>query len=266
MGTQAFWTGAFTPPNTHEDPTNLPPRTDVTLAPVISLANPPPIPPITRMIFAYAQATEWRDDPGFNGYFLRATFPSVTVESQLDWDDRISATYAAPGKNPSRAWHFPTLLITDRSASFRGVWCGQRNQRTAAEAIEKMREQGRLPNDWWERIRQKLLAWAKARTSKMESALSVTSVRPKKIIITYISRQAVRRHLVDEDHENLVKSLQALVQRKNAEWIRDGRTRGREWELQIVQPETLAKDDQVQIMSRTTVRTDCSFSVLMVLN
>lgn len=88
----------------------------------------------------------------------------------------------------------------------------------------------------------------------MESALSVTGAQPQKIIITYISRQAVRRHLIDQDHENLVKSLQELVQRKNAEWMRDGRAKGREWELQIVQPETLTKDEQVQIMSKTTVR------------
>jgi hypothetical protein len=46
------------------------------------------------MIFAHAR--QWRDHPGFNAYFLRAAFPSVNVETEYDWKDRVDVTFA-PG-------------------------------------------------------------------------------------------------------------------------------------------------------------------------
>lgn len=76
---------------------------------------------------------------------------------------------------------------------------------------------------------------------------------PKKVVVTYISRQDVRRHLIQEDHELLVQSLQELVQRKNSDWVSGGTENGREWELNIIKPETMTKDEQVAVASRTTV-------------
>jgi hypothetical protein len=48
------------------------------------------------MIFVHAIPDQWRDGPGFNTYFLRAGFPSVTVETEYDWRDRVELT-SAPG-------------------------------------------------------------------------------------------------------------------------------------------------------------------------
>jgi len=78
---------------------------------------------------------------------------------------------------------------------------------------------------------------------------------PKKIVITYISRQGVRRHLIEEDHDGLVKSLQELVERKNAEWVKDGRGKGtsKEWELNVIKAEQMTRDDQVKIFGRTSI-------------
>jgi hypothetical protein len=59
------------------------------------------------MVFAHARPDEWRDGVGINAFFLRAAFPSVDVESEYDWNDRVQAT-SAPGKFLSP--YFPLAL------------------------------------------------------------------------------------------------------------------------------------------------------------
>ena len=87
----------------------------------------------------------------------------------------------------------------------------------------------------------------------LESAIDMAM--PKKIVITYISRQDVKRRLIEADHDVLVKSLRELVERKNSEWIRDGKDKGasREWELNVVKAEQMTKDDQVKTFGKTSV-------------
>ena len=75
-----------------------------------------------------------------------------------------------------------------------------------------------------------------------ENALSAQiPIAKEKAVITYISRQAARRHLIREDHELLVASLQEMTARKG-------------YELIIIEAEKLSKDEQLDVMSRTTVR------------
>ena len=62
----------------------------------------------------------------------------------------------------------------------------------------------------------------------------------EKIVITYVDRQGVRRHLIDEDHDYLVRELKTLCD-----------TNG--YELNIMRGETLTKEEQLAIVSRTTV-------------
>ncbi|TFY81617.1 hypothetical protein EWM64_g2389 [Hericium alpestre] len=89
FGLWAFWTGTFR----SFSPTLFP---SSSFAPITPNSPSPPLPanaPIylgesekiptwTRAIFAHSTAEEWRDSPGFNAYFLRAAFPSLTVETQ----------------------------------------------------------------------------------------------------------------------------------------------------------------------------------------
>lgn len=96
LGTWAFWQGAFSPAHSYLDPTNLPRNKDIITAPIIPPAKPITPTPIDRMIFVHALPDQWRDGPGFNAYFLRAAFPSVNVETEYDWNDRIEVT-SAPG-------------------------------------------------------------------------------------------------------------------------------------------------------------------------
>jgi len=256
LGTWAFWRGAFTPAFSSPDPTVLPPRPDVVTTAIIPLKEPVPAPDVNRLIFANLHPEQWRDGPGFNAYFLRAAFPSVNVETKFDWDDRVTATSAPVDGTLNRAWHFSTLLLADRSSAFRGPNCGGRTQRTVSEAVEKMRGEGRLPVNWWEDVRQNVSKFAGAEVPLVDpNGLETAKVldMPKKIVITYISRQDVRRRLIHEDHELLVKSLQELVQRKNADWLMLGRSKAKEWELNVVKAEQLTKDEQVKLAARSSV-------------
>ncbi|RDB23569.1 hypothetical protein Hypma_009271 [Hypsizygus marmoreus] len=241
FGAWSFWHGAWSPPST---------------APSTAYALSHPAPPtIHRAIFAHSNADGWRDDPGFNAYFLRAAFPSLTVEVQEDWTDRVALT-----ADTTRAWHFPIVLLADRSAAHRGPICGSQTQRTASEAWEYMKQSNKLMGDrvggWWEPVRQSIWRFAgvdagvtgkqvvpaaqvAGDTKQNELALPM----PDKVVITYISRQGVaRRKLIQEDHDGLVVALKELAKRK-----------GDSWELVILHAEKMTKDEQVKAAARTTI-------------
>lgn len=75
---------------------------------------------------------------------------------------------------------------------------------------------------------------------------------PDKVVITYISRQGTsRRKLIREDHDVLVKELEALVDRKNEEAKKDETKR--KWELHVLQAEKMTKDEQVRAAAKTSV-------------
>ncbi|KIJ18655.1 hypothetical protein PAXINDRAFT_71193 [Paxillus involutus ATCC 200175] len=235
-------------------------------------AYPEPPPPIHRAIFPHSTSAGWRDGPGFNSYFLRAVFPSLTVEVEDDWNDRISATSASIDSGVHRAWHFPYLLLADRSAAFRGSFCGAQNQRSASESVDGLIARSKLDRNglWWKSIRSAVWRFAGV-TEQDEDALWIDrresddkfeTVEPpefeetEKIVITYISRQSVRRRLIPEDHERLVKELEALVRRKNAEingTMAAGGSGVKEWELNVARAEQMTKDEQVRLVARTTI-------------
>lgn len=237
VGTWAFWNAAF-------DAT-VDTNTWTTSAPSVA-----------RAIFAHSD-DKWRDGPDFNSYFLRAAFPSLTVEIQSDWEDRIKSTQSL-----DRAWHFDNVLLADRSAAFKGKLCGSTNQRTASEAYDPMWEQGKLRKGWWEPVRREVLRFAGVEDKVLNLGVRIeqaaqtanakgfrhgdqetlsTPFKSEKAVITYVSRQSVRRRLIQDDHDVLVASLQELADRKG-------------YELNVVQAEKLNKDEQLDIMSRTTVR------------
>jgi hypothetical protein len=103
-------------------------------------------------VFAHSTAAGWRDKYGLNALFLRAAFPSLAVEDAPGWQDRIAATAAG-----ASAWHFPVLLLADRSAAFRGPVTSECH-RTAAAAYYPHARAGALGADWWEPVRRAVLA------------------------------------------------------------------------------------------------------------
>ncbi|KAJ7784488.1 hypothetical protein B0H16DRAFT_299571 [Mycena metata] len=235
FGVQAFWHGAFSKPSFDVD------------REYVRGPHPAP-PPIDRVMFARSSADGWRDGPGFNAYFMRAAFPATTIEVEEDWEDRVEIT-----ETGDRAFHFPQLLLTDRSASHRGAVCGSQTQRIAAEAVEYMRKRGQLVGirvgGWWEPVRQKVLRFAGADASfdavfsREAGGESTQLPMPSKIVITYTSRQSAgNRKLIPESHEGLVNALRELVQRK-----------GPNWKLNVIEAEKLTRDTQLQIIARTTI-------------
>ncbi|EDR00740.1 uncharacterized protein LACBIDRAFT_333819 [Laccaria bicolor S238N-H82] len=184
-----------------------------------------------------------RDDPGFNSYFLQAAFPSLTVEHQEDWDDRVtSASIESPFTSKARAWHFPLALLADRSAAHRGVMCGSRTQRTAAEAWDYMRVRGTLRGiqvgGWWNPVREAIWRFAGVKLGNLSVVLPLNEGNGMEVVkgsqmgdharfvgaeaenekmLPMPEKSAHKRRLLKEDHEALVKELKALVARKNAE-------------------------------------------------
>lgn len=146
-------------------------------------------PNINRFIFPHISNNHWHDKHGFNNYFIRAAYPSISIECDSDWTDRIAATVPnttfTASKSEAKAWHFPTLLLHDRSAAWRGKECNENTHRTASEAVAHMTSTGRITSSWWDPIRTRLLTFAG------------TDDNVEKITITYISRQRSRRHLLD---------------------------------------------------------------------
>jgi hypothetical protein len=210
--------------------------------------NPPllptSVPTINRAIFIHSDVDGWRDGPGFNGYFMRAVFPSMTIEVATDWIDRVNAT---ANTEIGRAWHFPLVLLTDRSAAFRGSICGAYTQRTAAEAWTVMAKAGKIDliGNWWAGIRTSLARYAGGGPHEDENLPSVLQV-PDTVVITYINRQGTRRHLRDEDNRALIAAVEELVARKN-------RQGGKRWEFNNVHAEQISLDEQIQFAAKTTV-------------
>lgn len=236
FGSWAFLYGAFADGKV-ERPSPTPYLDPSFNSPLLSSTTPK----IDRAIFIHTDVDGWRDGPGFNGYFMRAVFPSMTVEVRTDWIDRVNAT---TNTHISRAWHFPLVLLADRSAAFRGPICGWYTQRTSAEAWTVMARLGKIDliGNWWASMRSALLRYAGGDPhEELSSELKV----PDQIVITYINRQGTRRHLTEEDNRGLISAIDELVERKKAE--------GQKWEFNNVHAEQLTLDEQVRVAGNSTV-------------
>ncbi|KAG9053891.1 hypothetical protein FS842_006829 [Serendipita sp. 407] len=198
----------------------------------------------SRAIFLRCTPSDIRDSSHFNSYYMHAAFPSISLETSANWDDRVFMT-----RRGDKVFKFSYALLGDRSASFRGRICGSQNQRIAAEARRVVED--RTTRWWWEPIRRAVLRHANVPEDIVD--MPVTSVasfdtgielsEPKKafpIVITYINRQGGRRCLRGEDHEVLVRELSQLVQRRG-------------WEFHDVKAQRLTQEEQLTMAARTTV-------------
>ncbi|KAH8826483.1 hypothetical protein DL96DRAFT_1284010 [Flagelloscypha sp. PMI_526] len=190
-------------------------------------------PPIHRLIFA--RTPSWHDPAGLNVYLFRGLFPSMSIENEEDWNERVGITAGA-----RRVFRFPTLLLTDRSASHRGHWTGTQNQRIASEAWEYVKEKNLIPTSslkegqWWRPVREAVWRYAGVQSFH-------TWTKDKPITISYWSRQLSRsRKLRPQDHLRLVEELDALAKRKG-------------WHFNHVDAEKISKDKQIQLISSTDI-------------
>ncbi|KAF5368301.1 hypothetical protein D9757_010526 [Collybiopsis confluens] len=247
-------------------------------------------PSLDRAIFMHATADGWRDSPGFNSYFQRAAFPGMSVEHEEDWRDRVMATrppansFTSKGLRRDRAFHFPLVLLVDRSAAFREDMSGSHTQRTAAQAWEYMRNHGRLRGErvggWWEPVRDAVLRFAgvgdmteeyrewesmlggteDAKVSSSSSSASSSSQKlslplPKRPLVTYISRQGgSRRKLTAESHQSLVNAMTELQMKMEAEAEEDEEAgEGHGFDFIVMEAEKLSKDEQLRVIGKTAI-------------
>ncbi|KAG9051705.1 hypothetical protein FS837_000095 [Tulasnella sp. UAMH 9824] len=213
-----------------------------------------------RIIWPHCKENEWRDYSTFNQYFMHSVFPSISIETQLDWEGRAKMT-ESKGPGTQKVFRFDRVVFSDRSAAFRGELCPSRNQRIVSEAWEPTRNES--SKYWWEPVRRSVLRfagvdqktidtnvlWAKewdgtsngdVEPTDKQIEVAKTASRRMPIVITYVVRSGNRRAMIKEDHEGLVKALTELCEQKR-------------WELNIVQAEKLTKDEQIQLAARTTI-------------
>ncbi|KAF8335775.1 uncharacterized protein EI90DRAFT_3152800 [Cantharellus anzutake] len=220
------------------------------LDPTIDKRGKTKLPDPARAIFAHAYADEWRDYIGYNQYFLHAAFPSIGLETEIDWKGRIIMTNGTYGtledngaSGTARAWRFDRVLLVDRSAAFRSELTGAITQRTAASAYFSNHD--KASQFWWETIRRRVLSFARVPNEILDYSIPA-GLRDRgnreepPILITYVSRQGWRRRLIEEDHIKLVESLEELCKSKR-------------WEFLIFHPERYNRDQQLEIAARTTV-------------
>jgi hypothetical protein len=218
-----------------------------TLGPSITALGETTIPPPSRVIFLRCTTSDIRDSSKFNTFYMKAAFPSITLETSPDWTDRVFMT-----RDGTKAWRFSHVILADRSASFRIDLVGGKTQRIAAAALSAV--DGQISRWWWEPIRRSVLRVANVPEDVINMAITSTvSFDPQlakasgmtrkewPIVITYISRQgAGRRSLIEEDHERLVLELDDLA-------------RGRGWEFHNIKAQNLAQEEQIAIAAKTTV-------------
>ncbi|KAJ7814366.1 hypothetical protein B0H13DRAFT_2464844 [Mycena leptocephala] len=170
-----------------------------------------------------------------------------------DSKDRVKITASG-----DRAFHFPLLLLTDRSASFRGALWGSHSRRIAAEAFEAMRRMSQLVGmravaGRWESREwcSAALCWRRFEPAENSEHIVFSKGGPgaegdphRCPMPADISRQSVGQHkLTPESHTNRVDALNELVKRK-----------GYKWELVDVEAEKISKDMQLKAAALTTVR------------
>lgn len=152
-----------------------------------------------------------------NQWVLRSAFPSVTAEYSADWQDRAEM---------GRPLILDRVIFSDRSAAMKGDTF-IRTGRIASEAFA-------LPGSvhWWNIIRGAVAKF---------SGLDEDFDKPSTPVITYVSRQEwMRRKLIQEDHDKLVKELYKLRDQHGVE-------------VNVVSMDKLTHAEQLKLAARTTV-------------
>lgn len=225
---------------------------DSAITPLGETTAPPP----DRAMFIRCEPKDIRDSSHFNSLYMKASFPSISLETAAEWADRVFMT-----RNGDKAFVFHNVVLADRSASFRGRICGSQNQRIAAEALRAVED--RTTRWWWEPIRRAVLRFAEVQEDVINLGINnvatfapeLTTPEERKewpIVITYINRQGGRRYLIESDHERLVEELSALAQRRG-------------WEFNNVKAQLLSQEEQMALAARTTVCT-CLLYTLVIAN
>ena len=163
----------------------------------------------------------WRDAGVLlNPYILRSALPSMGMLYKEDWQNSAQ---------------FGDTLLLDRVILFDREAARQQMGKTMANGLLEQLALLEGPKDWWEPIRQSVVAGAIGGRGGMAP--------PGLPVVTYVSRQhAEKRRCKAEQHEELLRGLEQLANERLVE-------------VNVVEWETMSRQNQIAIASRTTVST-----------
>lgn len=158
-----------------------------------------------------------------NAVVVRSAFPSASVETSQDWQDRAVT---------EQLFLYDLVVLTERTAATRGA------NYSADDKMAAMAH--RLPGNqyWWTPIRTNVLEVA-----GLDRDVNGRVYSESKPVITYVVRQGRGRALNRQDHRALVTALLAMEKEYD-------------WEVNIVLWERFKKTEQIKIAGRSTVSTD----------
>ncbi|KAL7415065.1 hypothetical protein BDY24DRAFT_383603 [Mrakia frigida] len=189
------------------------------LDPTITPAGVTKLPPPARIIFPHAFEDQWRDKTGLNAWLTKMAFPGMAAQFKSDWDD-----WSVSGMTLM----LERAVLVDRSAGNRGTACIGPRKRMMKMNSDILDIAPASPN-WYQPVRQAVL--------RAISAPAPPSVLERPIIV-YITRQGSGRSLADQDHTALVEALDNFRDRA---------------EVHVAQMQTKTKEEQITLMSRTTI-------------
>ena len=223
------------------------------------------------MMFPHTGAGKWNDYAKMNSFISRGIFPSMSFEFQQDFLDRADT---------ARAFVFERIIFADRAAAFRGpefqrTWRTSSEAMTlqaspswwsplrknliefvaggSADGVMEA-ELGIATSIYGDNAKSDVSsevdiealedeeeALEEAFEEIKEKQAKQKQVVAGKPVITYVSRQEWgRRMLKKQDHEGLVRELEALREKYG-------------WEVNIVSMDKLSRDEQIRLAARTTV-------------
>ncbi|KAG8963271.1 hypothetical protein FRC00_007025 [Tulasnella sp. 408] len=225
------------------------------LDPAINPRGETKLPDPARMILRHTSYDEWINWTPLNWYATYSAWPSMTVETINQWEQRAYMT-----RDNHAVWRFENMLIADRGASFRYEKVPGRNHRTAWSAWEGT--QNVSSRWWWEPVRRSVLRaahvdekivdrpsiWADWKGSFIgdypptQKDLSIIKEAHQlaPVVITYVSRQNGGRRLLRDDDLLLVKSLKELTTRRG-------------WKFNHAFMEKMSPEEQLKLAGETTI-------------
>ncbi|KAF9458149.1 hypothetical protein BDZ94DRAFT_1174146 [Collybia nuda] len=186
------------------------------------------LPPPARFLIPFSHNGEWRDRAGVNGPLMRAAFPHTSIEQSEYWEDLIKLNITVV---------FERVVLVNRHAAHTHNYANQWYKMIAGTMNVT------VPDGFWAPIQKSLVQNILGYLPAVEdrgvgmNPLEAVSMKP---LVTYISRQAAGRRLLEKDHEGLVGALRKLEE----EGICD---------VQVAMMERMTVRDQIDLVARSTI-------------
>ncbi|RSH87846.1 uncharacterized protein EHS24_000364 [Apiotrichum porosum] len=152
-----------------------------------------------RLVFL-SEGAEWRDRARITPWFQRTIMAETVIEEHPDWEDR---------KLSGVTFVYDKIGIADRWAAHRHGTLEVKHWNKAIGDLPQLR----VPLNWMDPLRDRVVQVSEV------SGCTAKRAQPTVPVVTYIDRQKTARRLLPDCHEDLVKSLQALHDNGDIEFV-----------------------------------------------